>query len=444
MGKIFYSKEINEKYNVDICVAGGGPSGIAAAVAAARQGCSVFLAESQGFFGGLATTALVPAFMPFDNGVDFLAGGIGREIYDLCVENKFYLSGSTVGIHIEKYKFICDNLITREPNITYSFYTNLIDTVKSGGDGDKCDKDKIEYAVFNAKSGTFAVKAKIFIDCTGDGDLCVFGGNPYSMGDGDGKTMPSTLCTIWSGINWDDKKFSDEQGLERAFADKLFTQEDRHLPGMWRIGEELGGGNIGHCFGVDATDEVSLTKAMINGRKILPEYEKYYREYLGRGYKNAGVAISGSYLGVRESRRITGDYELSEADFINRASFDDEIGRFSYPIDIHIAKPDKESYEKFRKEHDTMRYKPGESYGIPYRILLPVKLSNVYVAGRCVSADKKMQSSIRVMPACFIMGQAAGIGASIAKNTGETRSVNIAELQKKLKDMGAYLPNTRK
>lgn len=439
MSEIIYSKEICEKYNVDICIVGGGPSGIVAAVAAARQGTTVFLAESQGFFGGLATTALVPAFMPFDNGVDFLAGGIGREIYDLCVENKFYLSGNTVGIHIEKYKLICDNLIVNEPNIKYSFFTNLIDVIKNG--------EKVEYAVFNAKSGTFAVKAKVFIDCTGDGDLCVFAGNPYSMGGEDGKTMPSTLCSIWSGIDWSDKKFSDGQELERAFADKLFTQEDRHLSGMWRTGQELGGGNIGHCFGVDATDEVSLTQAMITGRKILPEYERYYREYLGRGYKNASIVISGSYLGVRETRRITGDYELSVDDFMNRASFDDEIGRFSYPVDIHIANPSKESYEKFRKEYETMRYKAGESYGIPYRILLPKNLPNVYVAGRCVSTDKKMQSSIRVMPACFIMGQAVGIEAAMAvkseKNMGETRLVNIFELQKKLKAIGGYLPNVQ-
>jgi len=442
MSEIIYSKTIGEKYNADVCIVGGGPSGIAAAVAAARSGVSVFLAESQGFFGGLATTALVPAFMPFDNGVDFLAGGIGKEIYDLCLENKFYLSGNTVGIHAEKYKLICDYLITKEKNINYSFFTTLIDVIK---DSEK--SSRVDYAVCNAKSGTFAVKAKIYIDCSGDGDLCAFAGNGYAMGDESGKTMPSTLCTIWNDIDWNDKKFSDAEQLEKAFTDKIFTQEDRHLSGMWRTGEKLGGGNIGHSFNVDATDEVSLTKAMITGRKILPEYEKYYREYLGRGYKNASVAISGSYLGVRESRRIAGDYELSMDDFISRASFDDEIGRFSYPIDIHITNPDKESYEKFRKEHDTMRYKPGESYGIPYRILLPKDLSNVYVAGRCVSADKKMQSSIRVMPACFIMGQATGIGAALAiknnQNHCETRGVDIKELRRELLNFGAYLPNVR-
>jgi hypothetical protein len=340
-----------------------------------------------------------------------------------------------VGIHIEKYKRICDGLITREPNIAYSFFTSLIDVIKSG--------DRVEHAVFSAKSGTFAVKAKIFIDGTGDGDLCAFAGSPYAMGDENGRTMPATLCSVWSGIAWEDKKFSDASELERAFADGLFTQEDRHLPGMWRIGEELGGGNIGHCFDVDATDEVSLTQAMIAGRNILPEYETYYRDYLGRGYKNAGVAISGSCLGVRESRRIAGDYELNIADFIARATFDDEIGRFSYPVDIHIAAPDKASYEKFRKEHSAMRYRDGESYGIPYRILLPKTLSNVYVAGRCVSTEKRMQSSIRVMPACFIMGQATGLGAALAiKNgAGETRAIDIYELQQAIRGIGGFLPD---
>ncbi|MCL2771896.1 MAG: FAD-dependent oxidoreductase [Oscillospiraceae bacterium] len=439
MNEIIYTKTIREKYTADVCVIGGGPAGIAAAVSAARQGVSVFLAESQGFFGGLATTALVPAFMSFTDGVNFLAGGIGREVYDLCIENGF---NGLVGIHVEKYKRLCDNLIVNERNIKYSFFTTLIDVIKNG-------EDHVNYAVFNAKSGTFAVRAKIFIDCTGDGDLCAFAGNPYVIGGDDGRTMPSTLCTIWNNINWGDKNFTDDSELEKAFADNIFTQEDRHLSGMWRVGDNLGGGNIGHCFDADATDEVSLTQAMITGRKILPEYEKYYREYLGRGYKNANIVISGSCLGVRESRRITGDYELCADDFIKRASFNDEIGRFSYPVDIHIAKPDKESYEKFRKEYETMRYKTGESYGIPYRILLPKNLSNVYVAGRCASTDKKMQASIRVMPGCFIMGQAAGIGAAIsAANTTangvcETRSVNILELQQKLKDIGAYLPNAR-
>lgn len=433
MSEIIYSKAIKEKYNVDVCIVGGGPSGIAAALAAARSGVSVFLAESQGFFGGLATTALVPAFMPFSNGADFLAGGIGKEIHDLCRENNFYGDG----IYPEKYKLICDNLISKEKNIKYSFFTTLIDVIK---DGEK--SSRVDHAVFNAKSGTFAVKAKIYIDCSGDGDLCAFAGNDYVIGDENSRTMPATLCSIWTNIDWDDKNFSDNELLEKAFEDKIFTQEDYHLPGMWRTWGKFGGGNISHSFDIDGTDEVSLTKGMITARKIIPEYEKYYREYLGRGYKESNVVISGSCLGVRESRRVAGDYEISYDDYLNRASFDDEIGRYAYPIDIHVARPDKECYENHWKQLTGSQYKPGESYGIPYRILLPKDLSNVYVAGRCVSADQIMQSSIRVMPACFIMGQATGIGASMAvKNNCDIRGIDISKLQSELKNIGAYLPN---
>ena len=154
------------------------------------------------------------------------------------------------------------------------------------------------------------------------------------------------------------------------------------------------------------------------------------------------LVATGSLLGVRETRRITGDYELDIDDFVNKAVFDDEIGRFSYPVDIHIARPDKESYEKFTKEITTLNLGKGESYGIPYRILLPKGLKNTLVAGRCVSTDRNVQASIRVMPGCFITGQAAGVAAALSvRDNIETRKVNVRELQSILKDMGAYLPN---
>jgi len=129
-------------------------------------------------------------------------------------------------------------------------------------------------------------------------------------------------------------------------------------------------------------------------------------------------------------------------DFKARAVFDDEIGRFAYPVDIHASTPDDEHFEKFEEEFRTLRYGPGESYGIPYRALVPRGLSNVLVAGRCVSADRYIQGSVRVMPACFITGQAAGLAAAIAveQNT-DTRGFAIAELQQRLKSIGAYLPN---
>ncbi|MCL2060516.1 MAG: FAD-dependent oxidoreductase [Oscillospiraceae bacterium] len=475
MNSINFSRDIPIKYEVDVLVAGGGPAGVAAAIAAARSGMRVFVAESHGFFGGAATAALVPAFMPFENGKDFLAGGIGREIYDECIRHGFFVNNRTVGIHPEKYKRIMDKLVRAEPNIAFSFFTSLIGVESGAG--------RVEHCVFAAKSGIFAIKAKIYIDATGDGDLCVWAGAGFEMGDdrngsgsgsnvsatgsgsgsggaiangsggGSGNAidiatattttvMPSTLCSLWTDIDWGAVRGSDDRELERALADGVFTQEDRHLPGMWRTGDRTGGGNIGHSFGVDSTDEVSLTGGMLVGRDIIGEYENYYRNYLGGGYKDAQVAYTAPYLGVRESRRIIGDYVMNVGDFNARARFDDEIGCFSYPVDIHIANPSKEAFDAFHKEHTTMRYSDGEFYGIPYRILLPKGLSNVYITGRSVSTDRQMQSSIRVMPSCFLTGQAAGFAAALAITGGAdaTRDVNIADLRAKLKATGLFLP----
>ena len=375
MEKINYSKKIPIKYHTDLCVVGGGPAGLTAAIAAARQGLTVFLAESHGFFGGAATTALVPAFMPFENGAEFFAGGLGREIYDRCVEKGFHFREGELGIILEPYKKILDDMVSAEKNIEFSFFTTLIDAVAEDG--------WVSHCVFAAKSGVFAVKAKVYVDGTGDGDLCAWAGAPYELGDSTEPLMPSTLCSLWAQVDWDDKNFYDTIRIEEAIQDGIFTQHDRHLPGMFRTGApNMGGGNIGHSFGIDSTDEVSLTQGMLIGRAILPEYEKYYREYLGHGYKSSHIVASGSYLGVRESRRIMGDYVLTGEDFVNRARFHDEIGVFSYNIDIHPTNTNKERYDSFIKEHTTMRYKKGEFYGIPYRILLPQKLKNTFVAGR--------------------------------------------------------------
>ena len=182
-------------------------------------------------------------------------------------------------------------------------------------------------------------------------------------------------------------------------------------------------------------------QALVWGRKLESEYERYDKEYL-KGFEKMVLVSTGSLLGIRETRRITGDYVLCLEDFKNRAVFDDEIGRYSYPVDIHASDPSEESYEKFKQDFTTLRYGPGESYGIPYRTLVPAKLSNVLVAGRCVSSDRYIQSSIRVMPGCYITGQAAGVAAAVAIDADtDTRGVSVPELQGRLLKMGACLPN---
>ena len=432
MGKVVFQRDLEVRHEVDVLVVGGGPAGVAAAVSAARKGAKVFLAEATACLGGLGTSGMVPAFMQFTDGVNFLAGGIGEEILKKMWEYGGKIEGSEYSIKVEALKRVYDDIVT-EAGVDFTLNTQMVAVDAEDG--------LVNYVVFAAKSGLFALKAKIYIDGTGDGDLCACAGAEYEKGDENGEMMAGTLCSLWANIDWDRVVRPDNRRLEEAIKDKIFTHEDRHLSGIWRTGKTLGGGNIGHTYDVDGTDERSLTKSLIWGRKSMTEFERYYKEYLD-GYEEMELAATGAILGIRESRRIIGDYVMVLDDFINRANFDDEIGRYAYPVDIHPSDTSVEGFKKFEEEYHNLRYKDGESYGIPYRALTPRGLQNVLVAGRCVSCDRYMQSSIRVMPGCYITGQAAGVAAAMAaeKNT-DTRGIDIKELQSRLKAIGAYLPN---
>lgn len=435
-GEVIFQRRLAVRHEVDVFVAGGGPAGVAAAVAAARQGARVFLAERNTCLGGMGTAGMLPLFMPFSDGIRNLAGGIGEEIQRRLTAGGGNGPGSNVTIRAEVLKRLYDELL-QEAKVDFTFHTGMI-AVES-------DAERVSSVVLAGKSGLFAVKARVFLDCTGDGDLAAWAGAPFEKGDEHGNMMAGTLCSLWADIDWSKAhqggRASDESRLEDAFRDKVFTFEDKHLPGMFRIGEHTGGGNIGHTFGLDSTDERSITQALLWARKSLPEYERYYKEYL-KGFEQMELVATASQLGCRESRRIVGDYVLNLEDFKTRAVFPDEIGRYNYAVDIHAAKPDLASYQRYAEDFRNLRYGKGESYGVPYRCLVPQKLTNVLVAGRCVSTDRYMQSSIRVMPGCFITGQAIGVAAAICAAKGcDTRGFPVTELQRRLKDLGAYLPN---
>jgi hypothetical protein len=443
--QVSFQRQVPVRHEVDVFVAGGGPAGAAAALAARASGASVFLAEAHSCLGGMGTAGLVPAFMRFGDGENFLAAGVGRQILD-----RLHAAGGTgpgrhdpgdpavgsISIDAEVLKRVYDDLLT-EAKVEFTFHTQLIAV--------QADGERVTEAICAAKSGLFAVRAKMFVDGTGDGDLAAWAGAPFEKGDEDGDLMPGTLCSLWANVDWPAvdaaAMAADGKRLEDAFRDGVFTQPDKHLPGMWRVGEDVGGGNIGHTFGVDNTDERSITEALVWGRRLVLEYERYYKQYL-KGYERMKLVATGSLLGIRETRRILGDYVLCLEDFKKRAVFDDEIGRYSYPVDLHPSRPDAEHYERFADEWANLRCGTGESYGIPYRSLTPRGLANVLVAGRCISSDRSMQGSVRVMPGCYITGQAAGAAAAIAaRKDTDTRGVAVGALQGRLKELGAYLPN---
>ena len=232
----------------------------------------------------------------------------------------------------------------------------------------------VDYAICMGKTGLFAVKAAVYVDATGDGDLAVRAGAAFEKGDPEnGNMQPGTLCSLWANVDVQrahaqrrGQNIHERSFLPQAFADGVFTVNDPHMPGMWPVSEHMTGGNIWHAFGLDATDERSLTQAYLEGRRAMPEFEHFYKTYPD-GYQNMELAATGSLMGVRETRRITGDYQLCLQDYLDRAVFDDEIGRYNYSVDIHPSSATRRrTYKVFAQKFHGLRYtKPARATASP-------------------------------------------------------------------------------
>lgn len=430
MKQIPYQKALEVRQETDVLVAGGGAAGVAAAIAAARMGARVLLIEASGSLGGLGTTGMVPAFAAFTDGVHPLCSGIGMEIRrQVSVHTP--LEARWTPVDAEELKRVYDRMVS-EAGVQTLFFTNLADMI--------CEGDRAQYAVLTSREGLYAVRAKVFIDCTGDGCLAAAAGADFAVGDAQEQVMPPTLCSLWGGLNAEAySKAPVRERLEQAIADGVFTFADRHLSGLYLREDGAAGGNVGHIFGTDCLDEASMTQAMMWGRTSMQEYEYFYRHYV-EGCQDLHLLATAPMLGVRESRRLRCDYTLQAADFLSRADFEDEIGRCSYPVDIHIMNTENEEMKRFEDEYRALSYAPGESYGIPYRSLVVAGLENVLTAGRCMGTDRQMQASVRVIPGCYVTGQAAGTAAALAlKADGRVRGVSARQLQQALADSGAYI-----
>ncbi len=417
----------------DIVISGGGPAGVASALAAARRGYRVLLLEQTGTLGGLATSGLVPTFAPSTDGERFLYGGIYEEIdRELCrrmgVECK---PASWQAIDAEIMKRLLDDLV-EAAGVRVLFGVKVCEA--------EVDDGRIRALWAATAQGIRRITGKQFIDATGDGMLAMLAGAEFEYGDKAGNTMSPTLCAQFANIDY--KKYeeayrngnSDRAVWHRMLQAGTAPLIEHHFVCMTRMSPATATSNLGHIYGCNVFDPDDLTRGYREGRRVVRTFETFYREHVP-GFENAVLVSTASLLGVRETRRIRGEYRMTFDDYRNRADFTDEIGRCCYPVDIHSSSLDSEEQKRVEQVLAATRFKHGESYGIPYRAMIPVGLRNLLVPGRALSSDREIQSSIRVMPPCFVTGQAAGIAAGMVQEE-DVRSVDIAALQAALRELG--------
>ncbi|NLG81571.1 MAG: FAD-dependent oxidoreductase [Bacilli bacterium] len=433
-----FERNIPLDTSYDVIVVGGGPSGCTAAIASAREGARTLLIEATSALGGMGTNGLVPAWCPFSDKEKIIYRGLAEKIFTAVKKEMPHIKPDAldwVPIDHEVLKRVYDDMvITSGAKILFNTFLSAVETD---------DKGNVTAIIVSNKSGLKAYQAKVYVDCTGDADLAFWAGAKWQKGeDNTGLDLqPATHCFVLTNVDMYGYMTSPHMHgsnpnsiIHQILADGKYPL----IPDGHVCHEILGPGtigfNAGHIWKIDNTKPETVSEGLILGRKIAEEFRKALAHYNPSTYGNAFLVSTGSLLGVRESRRIIGDYILTVDDYASRKSFPDEICRNSYYIDVHGSKAAALAKGKLSP------YGVGESHGIPYRCLTPKGLNNVLVAGRSISCERMVQGSIRVMPTCLAMGEAAGLAASLAaSNDGKVRDIDVQHLRKRLLEEGAYI-----
>lgn len=449
----------------DVLVVGGGPAGIGAALGAAAAGARTVLVERYGFLGGNATAALVMPLMSFftehpkrqqlgqhtllptDHGPgDPVLAGAVRLFLKRLVEQGGALApsletGFTVPFDPEVFKWVALDLLD-EAGVQFLFHAFASGVIGEG---------RPEGVVFETKSGPVVVKAEAIVDCTGDGDIAAAAGAPYEVGrDVDGLVQPMTLLfrmadfektafeeyarkhpDQWRGVHglWDLVRRAAEAGeLDLPREDILFFA----TPHVHEV--SVNSTRVTRAIPVLGTDVWDLTYAEWVTRRQMRQIAAFLRRHVP-GFDQAYPVQSGTQVGVRETRRIQGDYRLTEEDVLSARKFDDVVARCTYPIDVHNPQGTGTVLK---------RLPPGEAYDIPLGCLRPRELENMMVAGRCISGSHEAHSSYRVMPVAMAVGQAAGVATALAAlKRVPVRALATEEVQLELLRQGANLRDVR-
>ena len=415
------------KTNYQLIVVGGGFAGAAAAVSAAKNGVDVLLIEKYNCLGGAAANALVMPFMRYWSWTDvpqekqFLCGGFFMEV---LTEMQKLGGMRDFGENFdEEILKLVLNRICLKYGVHLLFNTTVTDVETVNG--------RITAVKALGKSQKLEFTAEHFIDATGDAELSMLAGCTCKVGrEKDNLCQPMTLCFRMSGVDKAkfDKNRSRINPLYKEYREKGLIKnprEDVLIFGNFNDG--VLHFNSTRIVKKDPTDPFAVTEAEIEAREQVFELYQFLKENI-EGFENARILSTALQIGIRESRKVIGEYILTQEDLKALARFDDAIAVANYDIDIHNPEGTGTSHYFFGK---------GEWYQIPYRCLIPKGMNNLLVAGRCISSTHEAQASYRIMPYCAELGQAAGTAVSVAvKNGTNVRNVNIGEVQAILREEG--------
>ncbi|MBN1294384.1 MAG: FAD-dependent oxidoreductase [Candidatus Latescibacteria bacterium] len=426
----------------DVIVIGGGPGGVPAAVAAARGGARVLLVEAYGFLGGMATSALVLPYMKYSAGGKYIVRGLFEDFLDRMEEHgaikkmkhteeeQVRLNTFTTDLedraHFddEPMKWVLDRFVA-DSGADVLLHTNAVGVLKE-------DSTIKAVRVFH-KGGIEDLSADIFIDSTGDGDIAAWAGAQVEIGrDLDNACQPMTTSFRMARVNFERLPNGKEINrlFETAKKNGEITNPRENVLKFHTVHEDVMHFNSTRVVGKTSLNGWDMTDAEIEGRRQVDELVKFLKKYVS-GFEDAYLMKTGTQIGIRESRRIMGNYILTADDVIKGRKFDDGVACGSYAIDIHNP----------TGTGTQMHYLDwGIYYNIPYRCLVPTGLQNLIVASRCISATHEAHSSLRVMPTVWAVGHAGGTaGAQCIKGKTIPASVDIAELRKKLIQEGAVI-----
>jgi hypothetical protein len=456
---VTYSKRVPVAAEADVLVVGGGPAGIGAAVGAAKTGARTLLVERYGFLGGNATASLVGPFMTsfsadgktqlvrgvFDELVrrmERIGGAIHPSKVPAAVSRSAYMKHGHVGVtpfDPEAMKLVSAELCL-EYGVQLMLHTSFVDPLLDGGG--------VGGAIVHNKAGLQALRAATTVDCSADADVAARAGVPFRKGrESDGLTQPMTMFFRVGNVDRAsvdayfrehpeeiEQRMAFRSCIKAAQANGDYTIPRERLSlyespqeGVWRV-------NVSRILGVDGTKVEDLTRAEIEGRRQVMEIYRFLRKYVP-GFERCTLIDTAAQVGVRETRRIEGEYTLTLEDLVTGRDFEDTIAYCAYPVDIHDPTGAGGGISN--------RGETANAYQIPYRSLVPLGVEQLLVAGRCVSATHEALGAIRVMPPSFAMGEAAGTASALAIREGvPPRRVPIRWLRQTLAEHGVYLGPT--